>query len=74
MVIGTEFGDDFVITKDGVYGAGLTINFVNIEVLRVDGAEGDDRFFVQSTSEEFLTEIFGGRGNDTFNMSAWLQQ
>jgi len=68
-VIGTEFGDDFVVTRDGVYGAGLTVNFVNIESLRVDGAEGNDRFFVQSTSEAFATELFGGLGSDTFNMS-----
>jgi len=68
-VIGTEFGDDFVVTRDGVYGAGLTVNFVNIESLRVDGAEGDDRFFVQSTSEALTTELFGGLGSDTFNMS-----
>lgn len=68
-VIGTEFGDDFVITNAGVYGAGLTIDFTNIESLRVDGAEGNDRFFVQSTSVTFLTELFGGLGEDTFNMS-----
>ena len=69
IVVGTEFGDDFVITKDGVYGAGLTVNFVDIESLRVDGAEGDDRFFLKSTSEKFTTELFGGLGSDTFNMS-----
>ncbi len=69
IVIGTEFGDDFVITKDGVYGAGLNVNFVNIESLQVDGAEGDDRFYVLSTSEKFITEIAGGLGSDTFNMS-----
>jgi len=69
VVVGTEFGDDFVITENGVFGAGLTINFVNIEILRIDGAEGNDRFFVQSTKETFLTEIFGGLGEDTFNMS-----
>jgi Ca2+-binding RTX toxin-like protein len=68
-VIGTEFGDDFVITEAGVFGAGLTVNFVNIERLKVDGAEGDDRFYVQSTSENFVTELFGGLGSDTFNMS-----
>ncbi len=69
VIIGTEFGDDFVITEDGVFGAGLNVNFVNIESLRVDGAEGNDRFFVKSTSEKFITEIFGGLGSDTFNMS-----
>ncbi len=69
IIIGTEFGDDFVVTKDGVYGAGLNVNFVNIESLAVDGAEGDDRFYVRSTGEDFITELFGGLGSDTFNMS-----
>ncbi|KGM48448.1 matrixin family metalloprotease [Pseudooceanicola atlanticus] len=66
IVIGTEFGDDFVITDDGVFGAGLNVNFVNIESLRIDGAEGNDRFFLQSTLESVLTELFGGLGDDTF--------
>ncbi len=69
VIIGTEFGDDFVVTEDGVYGAGLTVSFVNIEVLRVDAAEGNDRIFIQSTSEKFLTEVFGGLGEDTVFMS-----
>ena len=55
IVIGTEFADDFVITKDGVFGAGLNVNFVNIEKLDVDGAEGDDRFFVLCTGINFKT-------------------
>jgi len=69
VVIGTEFGDDFVITENGVFGAGLHVNFVNIEALRLDGAEGDDRFFVQSTNPRILTEIFGGLGSDTFSIA-----
>ncbi len=69
IAIGTEFGDDFVITENGVFGAGLNVHFANIESLKIDGAEGDDRFFVQSTSPTFATEILGGLGNDTFNMS-----
>ncbi len=68
-VIGTEFADEFVITKDGVFGAGLNVTFVNIEFLTVDGAEGDDSFFIQSTSEEILTQIVGGLGSDTFQLA-----
>jgi Ca2+-binding RTX toxin-like protein len=68
-VIGTEFGDDFVITKDGVFGAGLNVNFVGVESLEVDGAEGDDRFFILSTNENILTRIVGGKGSDTFNIA-----
>jgi hypothetical protein len=66
IVIGTEFGDDFVITKDGVYGAGLNVNFVNIEFLEVDGAEGDDRFFIQSTGDTWVTRVVGALGTDFF--------
>jgi Ca2+-binding RTX toxin-like protein len=69
IIIGTEFGDDLVVTKDGVYGAGLNVNFVNVESLTVDMAEGDDRVYVRSTGEDMITEIFGGLGSDTFNMS-----
>ncbi len=68
IVIGTEFGDDFVITKFGVFGAGLNVNFINIESLEVDGAEGDDRFFVLSTGVNFQTTITGGLGTDLFSV------
>ena len=45
------------------------MSFVDIKSLRVDAAEGDDRIFVKSTSEKFVTEIFGGLGDDTVFMS-----
>jgi Ca2+-binding RTX toxin-like protein len=67
-VIGTEFPDDFVVTKNGVFGAGLNVNFVNIEFLEVDGAEGDDRFFILSTGIGFTTIITGGLGTDLFSV------
>jgi len=66
QVIGTEFSDDFVITDYGVFGAGLNVTYVNIERLKVDGAEGDDRYFVLSTDANVVTEIDGGLGSDTF--------
>jgi Ca2+-binding RTX toxin-like protein/outer membrane protein OmpA-like peptidoglycan-associated protein len=65
-IIGTEFADDFVITDAGVFGGGLNVSYVNIEKLVADGAEGNDRFFVQSTGVEVVTEIDGGLGSDTF--------
>ncbi|MHC4088881.1 MAG: hypothetical protein ACYSVY_01125, partial [Planctomycetota bacterium] len=66
IVTGTEFPDDFVVTEDGIFGAGLNINFVNVESVQVDGAEGDDRVFLLSTSEKVFTQITGGLGSDTF--------
>jgi len=69
IVIGTEFSDDFVVTEDGVFGGGLNVNFINIEFLEVDGAEGDDRFFILGTGENFVTKVVGSKGNDTFNVN-----
>ena len=67
-VIGTEFGDDFVITEQGVYGAGLFITYAGLERIVVDALEGNDRFFIESTSESVALEVVGGLGSDTFNV------
>ncbi|MGL6250011.1 MAG: hypothetical protein ACRC3F_03725, partial [Billgrantia desiderata] len=65
-VLGTEANDNFVITEDGVFGAGLNIGFDNIQRVRVDGLEGDDTFYVLSTRFDVVTELIGGVGSDTF--------
>jgi Ca2+-binding RTX toxin-like protein len=65
-IIGTEFSDKFVITAGGIFGAGLTVNYVEIEVLEVDGAEGNDEFFVLSTNPLVETRLYGGSGHDRF--------
>ena len=41
--------DDIVISVKGIFGAGLNVRYDNIEVVEVDGLEGDDEFFVLST-------------------------
>ena len=43
VVLGTEFGDDFVVTDKGVFGAGLYITYTGVEKVVVDGEEGNDR-------------------------------
>ncbi|GAA1929006.1 hypothetical protein [Nocardioides marmoribigeumensis] len=65
VLVGTEADDVFVISKDGIWGAGRFISFVGIERVDVDGAEGDDIFVVVSTSPDVLTRVFGGLGSDT---------
>jgi len=67
-VVGTEFGDDFVVTDEGVYGAGLFVTYQGLEKIIVDALEGNDRFFIESTSEGVALEIVGGLGSDTFNV------
>ena len=69
VILGTEFPDDFVITDKGVFGAGLNVRFANVEVLEVDGLEGDDVFHVQSTAFGVATRIIGGLGSDIVNVT-----
>ncbi len=68
VVIGTEFGDVFVITPIGVFGAGLFIQLVGIEILKVDAQEGNDRFVVYGTAPGASTSLFGNLGSDTFEI------
>ena len=70
LVLGTEFGDNIVITDEGVFGAGLNVTYTTIEVLEVDGLEGDDHFSIQSTPFGVATRVVGGLGNDTFNVAS----
>ena len=68
VVIGTEFSDTFVVTPIGVFGAGLFIQFVAVEILKINGIEGNDKFIVLGTNPGTLTSIFGGLGSDTFEI------
>ena len=69
VIVGTEFADSFVITPEGVFGAGLSVTFKNTESLQIDGLEGDDHFFILGTSDKMSTEIIGSLGSDTFEVS-----
>ena len=69
VVLGTELADVFVVTKDGIYGAGLTIHVANAEAMELDGLEGDDTFYVLSTDKNVVTTIIGGLGSDTVNVA-----
>ncbi|MBQ0721029.1 MAG: LEPR-XLL domain-containing protein [Gammaproteobacteria bacterium] len=66
-IIGTEANDVFLINKDGVFGAGLTVNIENSELIEVDGLEGDDTFYVQGLQGgSVVTSLYGGNGSDDF--------
>ncbi|MEO0465131.1 MAG: hypothetical protein AAF216_01205 [Pseudomonadota bacterium] len=69
VILGTEFADDFVITDEGILGAGLNVRYDTIEVIEVDGLEGDDEFFVQSTAFGVSYRVIGGLGSDTINVA-----
>ncbi len=68
IVIGTEADDTFTISAAGIVGAGRTISYVGIELVEVDGLEGDDHFIILSTLATVETRIFGGLGSDTVDI------
>ena len=78
VVNGTGIADTFIIAvvDDGtgpqqkVIGAGLQINMKNVERLEVNGAGGDDVFYVYSTLPALDVVISGGSGNDTVYVGA----
>ncbi|HSO01714.1 MAG TPA: hypothetical protein VLS46_04250, partial [Gaiellaceae bacterium] len=69
VLLGTEFADDIVITAGGIFGGGLNVRYANIELVEVDGLEGDDEFFVQSTAFGVAYRVIGGLGSDTINVT-----
>jgi Ca2+-binding RTX toxin-like protein len=70
VVLGTEFADNFVITDEAIWGAGLKVSYKNVEAVEVDGLEGNDQFFVQSTAPRVITSIIGGLGSDTIDVAS----
>ena len=68
VVLGTPFNDSFVVTSEGIFGAGLNVKFVNIESAELDTLEGDDTIYILGTGDGIVTTIIGGLGNDTVNV------
>ena len=62
-VLGTEFPDDIVVTDTTIYGVGVNVRFSTVEVVEVDGLEGDDEFFVLSTAFGVSYRVIGGLGS-----------
>jgi hypothetical protein len=69
VILGTEFADHIVVTDKGIFGAGLTVTYRNIEVLEVDALEGDDTIDVLSTPPGMAVRVIGGAGNNTINVA-----
>ena len=69
VILGTEFADHIVVTAKAIYGAGLNVTYVNIQVLEIDALEGDDTIDVLSTAPGVVTRVIGGLGSDTVNVA-----
>ncbi len=66
VIIGTEFGDAYVVQADRIVGAGTNVSYEDIEIITVDGAEGNDFFYIDSLNAGVTATVFGGLGSDTF--------
>ena len=73
VVIGTEQADNFVVTQNGIMGAGLNVAYTNVERVELDGLEGDDHFYILSTDPNVVTTIVGGLGSDTIDVGGDVQ-
>ncbi|MEI7701354.1 MAG: hypothetical protein WCK86_16260, partial [Planctomycetia bacterium] len=67
-VVGTEFGDDFVVTESGIFGAVLSASYIDIKHLVLDAMAGNDTFFIAGTSSDVAVTLVGGLGSDKFNV------
>jgi len=68
LVLGTPFGDSFVVTSDGIFGAGLNVTFTNVESASLDALEGDDSIYILGTQAGLVTSVVGGLGSDTIDI------
>jgi hypothetical protein len=73
VLLGTEANDTFVVTKDGIFGAGLNVAYTNIQAVTVDALEGDDTIYVLSTLPGVVTTLIGGTGGDAFVVGGDVQ-
>ncbi len=67
-VLATELGDTFVITPQGVFGAGLFATMIGIQYLNIEGLAGDNTFEVLGTDPGVVTHIYGGVGSNAFDV------
>ncbi|CAB3624324.1 hypothetical protein LMG3431_00001 [Achromobacter pestifer] len=68
-MLGSEDDDAFVLTQEGIRGAGLNTSYQNIQRVNLDAREGNDHIYVLSTRSNVITTLIGGRDNDTFDLS-----
>ena len=68
VALGTPFNDNFVVSEEGIFGAGLNIRYVNIESAELDALEGDDNIYILGTSKDIVTTVIGGLGNDNIEV------
>ncbi len=69
IILGTEFADHIVVTDHGIFGAGMSVTYRNIEVIEIDALEGDDTIDVLSTPPGVAVRVIGGDGSNQINVA-----
>jgi hypothetical protein len=68
-VIGTEFGDDFVVNDKGVYGAGLFVTYTSASSASWSmPSKATTASSSRAPAQASALEIVGGLGSDTFHV------
>ncbi|MFK8111404.1 MAG: hypothetical protein AB8B91_04360, partial [Rubripirellula sp.] len=75
VAVGSEADDSFVITPNGIFGAGLNIVVDGVEEsIEIDGLEGNDSFFLLGTASDVIYTIIGGLGSDLISIGGDVTQ
>ena len=69
VILGTEFADHIVVTDQGIFGAGMSVTYRNIQVIEIDALQGDDTIDVLSTAPGVAVRVVGGDGSNQINVA-----
>src|SRR5260370_13016808 len=68
IILGTEYADHIVVTAKAVYGVGLWVTYVHIQVLEIDTLEAAATIDVLSTPPTLETRVIGGLRSHPINV------
>ena len=68
FVRGTNGDDTVIVSKDGLLSDIVSVKASGVESTTFDAAAGDDLFNVIGNNKGEITNLNGGKGNDTFSM------
>jgi hypothetical protein len=69
VILGTEFADHIVVTDHGIFGAGMSVTYRNVQVIEIDALQGDDTIDVLSTAPGTAVRVVGGDGSNQINVA-----
>jgi Ca2+-binding RTX toxin-like protein len=68
QLVGAGLADSYVVTPDTVFWNDLPAGHFGVETVEIYGGDGADEFFVRQTDSSIETRLFGGLGDDSFDV------